>query len=181
MNPTESKYTTYIITPTHKKSVCEEQSWCNIIKSGKPVTIKVCNVFRSGEFIIKLTDSEKEELLLKDSVDLSHYDYELIEMWDGGCDFWIDVVDSEQYSEEEANEIDSLLYKWNCNIIDGECSSIECSAMECSAGDCDTDDEEYSYDKLEHNGWDEMDCNVILASVCELTQVDDDIMDGYNI
>ena len=90
-----------------------------------------------------------------DEVRLDDYDYELIEMWDGGCDFWIETVGEEDYTEAEKEEIESLLYRWKDGAPDDE----------------DSDDDGYSYEKMEHNGWYESDCHIILGQ-CELKPVD---------
>ncbi|MGI9554359.1 MAG: hypothetical protein ACR2M6_00170 [Vampirovibrionia bacterium] len=145
----------YIIEPTYKKCACEEQSWTNTLSSGKSVVVKVFNVYRWGKFYIDLTDEEKEKLLAQEMVDLSEYEHELIEMWDGGCDFWIETVDEASYSDGEQDEIETLLYKWKGDVPDDE----------------DEDDDGYSYDKMEHNAWFESDCNVVLTSKCELHKV----------
>ena len=45
-----------------------------------------------------------------DEVRLDDYDHELIEMWDGGCDFWIETVGEEDYTDagEGRNRITTL-------------------------------------------------------------------------
>ena len=101
----------YILSAVYKKSTCEEQDWCNTLKNGKGVMVKVSNVYRWGNFQIWLTDTEKEELLEMDEVRLDDYDHELIEMWDGGCDFWIETVGEEDYTDSEKEEIEYLLYR----------------------------------------------------------------------
>ena len=156
-NEDDVKRTQYIIKPKYKKSVCEEQQWTNTLKNGKDIVVKVFNVYRWGDFIIHLTDKEREELDKKEMVDLGEYDHELIEMWDGGCDFWIDIDNEEDYEDDELEMIHELLYKWS-----GEVPEYE-----------DEDDEGYSYEKMEHNGWYESDCNVVLTSPCELTKDDE--------
>lgn len=148
--------TNYTITPINKKSVCEEQQWHNTLPNGKSVIAKVFNVFRGGNFIIQLSDEEKKEIQSKEMVDLGEYDHELVEMWDGGCDFWIDIENEEDYQEGELEMIYDLLYKWKGNVPDDE----------------DSDDEGYSYEKMEHNGWYEGDCNIVLTSPCELSRGD---------
>jgi len=141
--------TTYKIQSIYKKSTCEEQDWVNTLSTGKSVIVKVCNVYRWGEFTIELTDKERDELLEKEEVKLDDYEHELIEMWDGGCDFWIDIIDEDNYAAEQLEEINDLLYKWKND---------------------DDDDDDYSYEKMEQNGWIENDCHIILGK-CELTPV----------
>ena len=142
----------YTLQPVYKKSTCEEQDWCNTISTGETVMVKVSNVYRWGTFTIELTDKKRDELLELEEVKLDDYEHELIEMWDGGCDFWIDVVDRENYTKEQQEEIDSLLYGWKGGAPEDE----------------DEDDDGYSYEKMEHNGWHETDCHIILGQ-CELT------------
>jgi hypothetical protein len=151
----------YVIKPEYKKSATEEQFWTNTLVNGKQVTVKVGNLYRWGSFYIDLSDNEKESLLKKDSILLNDYeDYELIEMWDGGCDFWVDIVDEEKYSEEEVEEINTLLYKWP----EGEVPEYE-----------DEDDDGYSEDKMEINEWYETDCEYTLSGPYELDEVEIDV------
>jgi hypothetical protein len=154
MTETESTQS-YTIKPIYKKSAMEKQDWENTLSTGKPVQVQVCNLYRWGEFSIELSGEEKEEILKKDEIELDDYDeYELIEMWDGGCDFYIDIADEENYTDEEKEEIEELLYKWQ-----GEVPEYE-----------DEDDDDYSYEKMEQNGWFESDCHYVLGK-CELTPI----------
>ena len=157
MTDTESKQS-YTIKPIYRKSAMEKQDWENTLSTGKPVQVQVCNLYRWGEFTIELSGGEKEELLKKEEVELDDYDeYELIEMWDGGCDFYIDTLNEGIYTTEEKEEIENLLYKWQ-----GEVPEYE-----------DEDDEGYSYEKMEQNGWFESDCHYVLGK-CELTPIEND-------
>lgn len=108
-----------------------------------------------GNFTIELTEKQKEEILEKDYILLNDYDYELEEMWDGGCDFWIDIENEKDYSKEELEEINQLIYHWKGPIPEYE----------------DEDDDGYSYEKLESNGWFEDDCEITISSKCELTEI----------
>lgn len=153
---TESEERTrYLIEPEYKKSACEEQIWNNTLKNGKPVSVKVGNLYRWGSFYVELTEREKEELLKKDQVVLNDYeDFELIEMWDGGCDFWVNIVDEDDFTEEELEEINALLYS--------------------TEDDEEEDDECYDEEKMEINGWHETDCEYTLSSPYKLDKVVED-------
>ena len=150
---TESEERTrYLIEPEYKKSACEEQIWNNTLKNGKPVSVKVGNLYRWGSFYIELNEREKEELLKKDQVVLNEYEgFELIEMWDGGCDFWVNIIDEDDFTEEELEEINALLYS--------------------TEDDTDEDDECYDEEKMEINGWHETDCEYTLSSPYKLDKV----------
>ena len=144
----------YTIEPEYKKSACEEQIWSNTI-NGKTVLVKVGNLYRWGSFYISLNDSQKEDLLKKDSVVINDYeDFELIEMWDGGCDFWVDIVNEDQYSETELEEINKLIYSWPEDNDNYE-----------------EDDESYDEEKMETNGWIETDCEYTLSSPYKLVKI----------
>lgn len=146
----------YLIETKHKKSVCEEQIWKNTLKSGKKVEVKVGNLYRWGHFHITINEKEKADLLKKENVLINDYeDYELISMWDGGCDFWVDIVDEDKYSEEELNEINILLYKSN-------------------EEENDDDDELYDEEKMFDNGWDETECKYTLNAPFALSLVEDE-------
>lgn len=147
----------YLIGPKYKKSVCEEQIWKNILKSGKSVTVKVGNVYRWGEFYITINEEEKAEILKKDTVIINDYeDYEMISMWDGGCDFWLDIVDEDDYTKEELDQIKLLLYKSSNDDDDGELY------------------EEYDEEKMFDNQWSEIECEYILTGPVELKLVDNE-------
>ena len=171
--------TKYIIKPTYKKSALEEQYWVNTLANGKSVSVKVNNVYRWGEFYIDLTDEEKEAILKMEIINLSEYEHELIEMWDGGCDFWIDIVNEEDFSEEELEEIEGLLYEWKkdedtktLSIIPEDGSMGEASQEEEEGlGEDSQEEEGYSYEKMEHNGWCETECEYVITSSCELEKV----------
>ena len=105
----ENKSKRYVIKPAYKKSACEEQLWRNNLKSGKCIC-KVGNLYRGGSFYIDLTDEQKSYLLKEDSIVLNDYeDFELIELWDGGCDFWVNIIDEDSYSQSEQEEINDLV------------------------------------------------------------------------
>lgn len=145
--------TRYLIEPEYKKSAYEEQIWNNTLKNGKPVSVKVGNVYRWGSFYIELTESEKEDLLKKDQVLLNDYeDFELLEMWDGGCDFWVNIVDEDDFAEEELEEINALLY----STEDDEDGGLGAYPQE---------------EKMEINGWHEIDCEYTISSPYKLDKV----------
>ena len=141
---TEPERKRYLIEPEHKKSACEEQIWKNTLKNDKTVNVKVGNLYRWGSFNIDLNEKEKEEINKKESVLLNDYEnFELIEMWDGGCDFWVEIVDEDSFTEKELEEINGLIYSWP----EGNCPEDE-----------DEDDDGYDEQKMELNGWTEFEC-----------------------
>jgi hypothetical protein len=146
----------YIIEPDYKKSVCEKQYWYNSLLSGKEVTVLVNNVYRWGSFYIELNQEEKEEILESNEVDLDDYEHELIETWDGGCDFWVETLDEDLYTPEEKEEIENLIYKWQGKVPEYY----------------DHDDEYYNEEKMELNGWFENDCKYIICTKCKLEESD---------
>lgn len=154
---TEPERKRYLIEPEHKKSACEEQIWKNTLKNEKTVNVKVGNLYRWGSFNIDLYDKEKEEILKKENILLNDYEnFELIEMWDGGCDFWVDIVDEDSFTEQELEEINSLIYSWP----EGNCPEYE-----------DEDDDGYDEEKMELNGWSEVECEYYINAPIKLELV----------
>lgn len=137
----------YLICPIYKKSSVEEQTWCNTLTSGKSVSIVAYNVFRWSNFFIDLTDSEYEDILELDSVKISDYDYEMIDMTDGGCDFGTDIVNEESFDEKEIEEIKALLEEESEDMA--------------------------FYEKMESKGWVEEDCEYTITCKCELELVNE--------
>ena len=146
--------TRYLIEPELKKSVCEEQIWQNTLGNNKTVNVKVGNLYRWGSFYIDLNDKEKEELKKKENILINDYDnFELLEMWDGGCDFWVDIVDESLYTEQELEEINTLIYNWpKDNCPEGE----------------DEDDDGYDEEKMTTNGWNEIECEYYINAPIKL-------------
>ena len=144
----EQERKTYTITPTYKKSSVEEQFWTNTLKSGKSVTVKVYNVYRWSNFNIELTDAERDEILEMDQVNLCDYDFEMIDMTDGGCDFGTDICNESSFTSEEIDEINDLLEE-------------------------DEETEDMFFDeRMESKGWVEGDCEYILTCKCDLELVE---------
>jgi len=195
---TESEERTrYLIEPEYKKSAYDEQIWNNTLKNGKPVSVKVGNLYRWGSFYIELTDIQKEDLLKKESVLLNDYEeFELIEMWDGGCDFWVDIVDEDDFTEEELKEINALLYSSQenegglgaCPQEDegglGACPQEDNGGLGAcpqedkgGLGACPQEDKGgLGYpqeEKMEANGWCETDCEYTLSGPYKLDKVEE--------
>lgn len=142
--------TRYKISSEHKKSAYEEQKWSKALSNGKEVFVLVGNLYRWAEFFIYLDENEKQELLEENSIVVNEYEnFELIEMMDGGCDFWVDIINEKEYTEEELKEINNLLYKWPENS---------------DSNYYDLEDEGYSEEKMLLNNWTETDCEYVLHS-----------------
>ena len=95
--------TTYLLEPELTKSSYEEETYSKTINN-KEVEIIVVSFYRWSEFEIELTDSEKEEILKKEEVNLSNYSIEFISSND--C-FKIDyeIKNENSYTEEEIDNI----------------------------------------------------------------------------
>ena len=145
----EEQRKTYTISPTYKKSSVEEQLWTNTLKSGKSVSVIVYNVYRWSTFNIELTDVERDQILNDlDTVKISDYDYEMIDMTDGGCDFGNDICNESSFTSEEIDEINNLLEE-------------------------DEETEDMFFDeRMESKGWVEGDCEYTITCKCELELVE---------
>ena len=116
------------------------------------ITLAKKNDLHSRRMIIRKL--QKKDIVKKETVLLNDYEnFELIEMWDGGCDFWVDIVDEGSFTEEELEEINSLIYSWPV----GKCPEDE-----------DEDDDGYDEQKMEFNGWTESDCEYYVNTPVKL-------------
>ena len=95
----------YTISNVESKRMVQEEFFVRRLETGKSVTISVMTVFRWGSFVIELTDKEKRDLLSREQVIVSDYEYELNEMSDG-CSMDMYIEDEETLSEEEKKEIE---------------------------------------------------------------------------
>jgi len=96
--------TKYILIPHYSKSLTETQFWNRTLKTGKPVTLKVSNVYRCFRIEIELNDVEKAEMLKMDTILLDNYSFIPDEM--EGCDCWHEILSETDLTEEEKAEID---------------------------------------------------------------------------
>lgn len=113
---TNNKRTSYKIAANYKKATYEEEHWINNI-NGKNVELHVTSYYRWGTFTINLTDSEKEQILKKESIVLNDYDYEFEEMWDGDSRY-VEIQNDESYTHEELKKINKTLYEDEDEIFD---------------------------------------------------------------
>lgn len=96
--------TKYSLIPHYNKSLTETQTWTRTLKTGKCVTLKVCNVYRCFQIEIELDDAEKAEILEMDTIQLNNYSFVPDEM--EGCDCWHEIIKMDDLTEEEIEEID---------------------------------------------------------------------------
>ena len=96
--------TKYSLIPNYNKSLTETQTWTRTLKNGKLVTLKVSNTYRCFKIEIELDDVEKVEILNMDTILLDKYSFIPDEM--EGCDCWHEIIDMENFTEEEREEID---------------------------------------------------------------------------
>lgn len=109
----------YNITASCQKSTYQEEHWINQLKNGKCIILYVTTLFRRGNFEIILNQEERKDILEKKNIILNDYDFFMAEMFDG-CDFYIEIQDENNYSVEEINEINSLIYCEYENDYDDE-------------------------------------------------------------
>ena len=96
--------TKYSLIPHYNKSLTETQTWTRTLKTGKSVTLKVSNMYRCFRIEIELDDAEKAEILEMDTIMLNNYSFVPDEM--EGCDCWHEIINVDDFTEEEKEEID---------------------------------------------------------------------------
>lgn len=141
----------YKIKAKYKKSTYQEEHWTKIISSGKKVEFLITTFFRWGEFTIELDEKEKEEILKKTEIILNDYCCYIEELWNGSY-YDEEIVEKENYSKEELDEINDLLY----NSRDGEVQN--------------SPDENVDIELLESNGWSMNDTIYGFTCGCEIEE-----------
>ena len=154
---TEEKTHVYEIMADYKKSTYATEHWTNQLSNGKKVTFLVTNIYRWGTFEIELTDTEKEEILKKETIVLNEYGVSCQELTDG----WLEeeeIQNRDDYTEEELDEIEKLIY-WHKDYYDDEYDDGETY--------------DYNEDILELNGWELDDTIYGFDTKCELELISD--------
>ena len=165
MSGEESKR--YRITADYKNCTYQRETWSRTISTDKQVKIHVTGCYRWGTFYVEINDTEKAELMEKDSVDLSNYVYEVDNLIGSGWnDNEVEIVNASKYSDEEMREIYQSIY------ISEE--------MQEEGITYDTN-EEYPIDTdiLEDNNWELDDTQYGFTSGCILTNEDDEDDEQY--
>ena len=157
----------YLATPSYKKSSYETEKWYNFLKNGKRVMLEVTTWFLYGEFILTLTDEEKEEVLALDNIDFNNYCSEF-QSNENSCDTDIEIANSETYTPEELIEISELVHTM-CGKTDHTTPIDECEEpYSITCDDCC-----FYNENLEEAGWSLLDTFYGFACSCELEEIED--------
>lgn len=155
----------YRITANYKNCTYQCETWERALSTDNVVRVQVTSYFRWGTFYVELDDTEKAEVLDKDSVDLSNYVYELEDLigsvW-GDND--VVIVNKDKYSNDELREIYQSLY------------ITEEMAEEGITYDSNTD-YPLDTDVLEENEWTLSDTQYGFSTGCVLTHEDEEELD----
>lgn len=156
-NAAEEEIHIYNITANYKKSTYQIEHWTNVLSNGKRVTLLVYTYFYWGTFEIELTDKQKEEILKKEDIVLNDYSVSCVEL-DSECDCYEEIKNEENYTKEELDELNKLIY-WHKDYYDEEYNA----------------DIEYDFqqDILELNDWDMDDTIYGFDTGCELELISD--------
>ena len=156
-NTAEEEIHIYNITANYKKSTYQIEHWTNVLSNGKCVTLLVYTYFYWGTFEIELTDKQKEEILKKEDIVLNDYSVSCVEL-DSECDCYEEIKNEENYTKEELDELNKLIY-WHKDYYDEEYNA----------------DIEYDFqqDILELNDWDMDDTIYGFDTGCELELISD--------
>jgi len=136
----------YTAKPSVKKSTYETEVWLHTLKNGKRVKLEITTFFRYGEMTIYLNEEEKKEVLLKDEIVFNDYLAEFSYNMDG-CDKYFEIINKDQYNEEEITEI--------CNLMH-ICGKIECTidnVIDCEDNSDASGDDCFNDESLETRGW----------------------------
>ncbi len=94
----------YNLIPNYRKSLTETQCWTRTLKTGKSVTLKVSIEYRRFKIEIELNEAEKAEILNMNTILLDNYSFIPHEM--EGSNRWHEIIDIDDLTEEEREEID---------------------------------------------------------------------------
>jgi hypothetical protein len=151
----------YTIKPVCKNSIIQEQYWFNSLSNERIVVARVSRNIEYGKFDIHLTNSDKETIMkrMRKKIDLWNYSCSVVEITDEPSEFYIDTINEDSYSLEEQEEIENLLYKWPEGHV------TEDNVPEKPYGNFlqnNDDDEAYSEEKMNKNGWCKTHCHYSL-------------------
>ena len=166
----EEETVRYRITANYKNCTYQRETWRMSLpaeeggdanrKAVRP-RVDVTTYYRWGTFYVELTETEKAELLEKDSVDLSRYVYEMEDVMGFGWDTDLEIVGADKMSPEELREIKKSLYITEDMEEEGEVYSSD-KEYECNT------------DIMDENGWYLDDTQYGFSTGCVLTKEDEE-------
>jgi len=136
----------YTAKPCDKKSTYETEVWLHTLKNGKKVKLEITTFFRYGEMTIYLNEKEKKEVLLKDEIVFNDYHAEFSYNMNA-CDKYFEIVNKDQYNDEEATEICNLMHI--CEITDCTIDNV----IECNDSCDEFGDDCFNDESLVSRGW----------------------------
>ena len=118
----------YTIIPVEEHATYSTEQWVNVLSDGKEVMVEAMIRCSGGDFSAELTETEKIEILSKETIVLNDY---CATTWEirGGSFPSVSIANKNQFSEVEVDEIYRLLYG-------------------------DEDDADFDTQRLEEHGWD---------------------------
>ncbi len=102
----------YMITPIKENKVMNKEIWENNLKNNKKVVFSLETVFKSAEFKVHINKSEYENIKKRNNIIVNDYTFELSYL-SLSNDMFLDIEDKNQFSKEELDEIENLIY--GCN------------------------------------------------------------------
>ena len=97
------------IKPTKEKQVICKELWENVLKNKKKVIFSLETVYNTAEFKLHINKSEYEKIKNSNYITINDYTFQLIHLSINN-DMYLDIENKNNYSKEELNEIDSLIY-----------------------------------------------------------------------
>ena len=103
-------YHVYNLENAYKKTIYQNEQWNTNLKNGKHVLYEIQTNFYWGSCEVELTDKDKDELLKQNELIFNDIPGCSMDNLDGGCDVEGNLVNADNYTEEEKKEIHRLLY-----------------------------------------------------------------------
>jgi hypothetical protein len=100
------------IKPTKENKVANKESWENVLKNNKKVIFSLETVYNTAEFKLHINKSEYEKIKNSNYIVVNEYTFELIHLSISN-DMYLDIENKNNYSKEELDEIETLIY--GCN------------------------------------------------------------------
>lgn len=128
----------YKIYAQHNESIYELESWVYTIANGKKITVHITRVYLGGVFLMELTLNDCNFLVNTNAeIIVNDYGCFYVDKLDDECDRYVNILNMDQYTECEINEIIQSSYEPDSDDSD------------------DSDDETTTFDieVMEENGW----------------------------
>jgi hypothetical protein len=110
---------TYRLRPVDKNAIYTTEHWSNTLSTGNRVELLYTQIWRSGSFVVELSEDKKTEIAQGGGIAVKDLVYEVEDLNDGWYECH-EILAEDSFTEEELCEIKTLQTNSDCEMINSD-------------------------------------------------------------